>query len=226
MTAIPVIIGNKGNSSGFEDVGGKRKRVTRAEAFTTNRVVILSDSICQLMINCLFTEVQCVHGGRMSNVVQYLRQGTCWVDNVEGVILAYGSNDLRGNIHFSQCADEIVGSLRRAVKYIRHLNPTARIGVSGILPRPRDITAENTAMIDARVYTNVVMREFCKLNNVSYFKSETTLKNRDIEPPIFKEDGLHLTTEGTSYYQLYLEGKACELIGPPSQKPRKRQKRN
>ena len=158
----------------------------------------------------------------MACLSEYILRGNLHVSSFEAVVIAYGSNDLRGNIHFTEVADRVVQGLDRAVKVIRQINPSAKIGVSGILPRDVDEWWNNIPMIHARVYTNVVMRAYCDNHYISYFTSETTLKGRDPRIALFRyEDGIHLSIMGAYYYQLYLEGKVGELLGrnPPTHRP-------
>ena len=190
------------------------------------RATIISDSLCQKMANCLMARVQVIHGGTMSNVAAYIRYGNLVVSPFEAIIVAFGTNDLTDRVHFTVCAECIVSSLDRALTEIQRRNPNAKLGVSGILPRPID--ANNVYMQDARIYTNVSIRAFCDIHGISYYTSETGLNNRDpAEGDLFRwQDMIHLSDLGAFHYQNYLEGKITELISasqrlhsPPSVLP-------
>jgi hypothetical protein len=102
----------------------------------------------------------------------------------------------------------------RAISYIHSVNPAARIGVSGILPRPKNWDKFDEKMLKARVYTNVAMSIFCKAAGVEYIKTESCLTDQDPDIPIYRADGLHLTDEGSVYVKTYMGGKIGELLGP------------
>jgi hypothetical protein len=205
--------GNKGRYSEMVNVGGKWKRRTTAEAFTIDRGTILSDSICQLVQNCVQTKTQAIHGGVMANFPMYCRRGSCTVRNFKILIFHYGTNDLRTDIHFTECADRIVASLDRSIAYIQGINPNGVIAVSGILPRPKELKKGETDMEEARVYANVAMRGFCEQHGIEYLTSETCLKGQDPTKEIYANDGIHLSFDGATYLQNYFEGRVSELLG-------------
>jgi hypothetical protein len=103
--------------------------------------------------------------------------------------------------------------MKRVVSYVYSVNPSANIGVSGILPRPKDWLKFNEGMLKARVYSNVALKIYCKSVGVEYFKTESCLLHQYPEIPIYRQDGLHLTDEGAVYVKKYLGGKIGELLG-------------
>jgi hypothetical protein len=114
-----------------------------------------------------------------------------------------------------ECADSIVRSLDRAVSAIRAENPDIILGVSGILPRPKDVDDE--PMREVRAYANVAIKMFCDSTGIPYFSSESFLTGKHVKPgiPLFIEDGIHLSDQGQWHFQNYLEGKVGRLLGPP-----------
>jgi lysophospholipase L1-like esterase len=151
----------------------------------------------------------------MARVSDYIRHGVLDVAQYQLVILHFATNDLTTRVHFTTCADRIVAGLDRAIQAIYLRNPGVRIAVSGILPRLIDHHHENWNMINARIYSNVAMRDFCDNRGIYYLTSETFLKGFDpIEDMFRKEDGIHLSYYGSYYFQSYMEGKVGELLGP------------
>ena len=209
-------VGNKPSFKEYKDVGGgKRKNTTTSLAFTRARATILSDSICQGMRNMLQCDVQCIHGGAMARVTDYIRHGVLNVHGYQLVILHFSTNDLNARMHFTTCAEQIVTNLDRAIHRINQINPRARLAVSGILPRLVDHSTGNWEMIQARVYTNVSMRDYCDNHGIFYLTSETMLKGHaPVEIMYRPQDELHLSPYGSYYFQSYLEGKVGELLGP------------
>ena len=152
----------------------------------------------------------------MSNLLNYCQYGPYDLRGFTGYLVHYGTNDLRGNVVASACANSIVHSLDQAINFIRSSTPGARLGVSGILPRPRDIKSENLNMINARAVTNVALMMYCANEGIEYYKSETCLKKRDPGIVLYHDDDLHLSEAGSYFFQMYLEGKIGEMIGPVS----------
>jgi hypothetical protein len=159
------------------------------------------------------TKTQIVHGGVLANFPLYCLQGKCTVRNFKILLLHYGTNDLRTDIHFTECADRLVASLDRAISYIQGVNPNGVIAVSGIIPRPKELKKGKTDMDEARVYANVAMRGFCEQHGIEYLTTETCLKGQDPTKEIYCNDGIHLTEDGALYLQNYFEGRISELLG-------------
>jgi lysophospholipase L1-like esterase len=197
------------------NVGNVRKRLTKADGFKANRGTILGDSITKGIINLLQTKLQALSGGTMYDLANYIREGVMKVEGFRAIIIFLGCNDLRDDIPKDACAAQIVKSLHEAIAVIRQYNPDARIGVAGIIPKPRDANIQE--MLDARIETNKAMKMYCRANRLLYYTTETFLKKRDPTKPIYAGDNLHLTPKGAEYLGTYLSGKIGELIGLPSQ---------
>ena len=208
-------LGNKGSVSGMVNVGHARKRVTTADGFKADLGTILGDSIIKGIINMLQTKIQGLHGGTMYDLANYCRQGVMKVRPYKVIIISFGCNDLRDDIPKDECAAQIIRSLDEAIGVIREINPEVRIGVAGIIPKPRD--DGNKAMLDARIEANIAMRMYCRAHNLMYYRTETFLKKRDPTKPIYAKDRLHLTPDGAAYLGTYFDGKIGELLGLPSQ---------
>jgi hypothetical protein len=216
MASISPLIGNKRRSSEIQNVGqGKWKRVTEIPGFKPAKATLLSDSICQRFLNCMTIKVQVVHGGTMAKLASYILNGTSVVLPYRSCIIHYGSNDMNTDSSPPDCADSIVRSLDRAVSAIRSANLDIILGVSGILPRPKDVN--NAPMREVRAYANVAIKIFCTTTGIPYFASESFLTGKHVKPgvPLFIKDGIHLSDQGQWHFQNYLEGKVGRLLGPP-----------
>jgi hypothetical protein len=193
---------------------GKWKKVTVIPGFKPAKSTLLSDSICQRFINCMSVKVQVVHGGTMSNLETYIMNGNYVISPYLACIIHYGSNDMTTNVTRPECADAIVRSLDRAIVAIRSINPDIKLGVSGILPRPKD--ENDLPMREVRAFANVAIRIFCDTTGIPYFTSETFLTGKSVVPgtKMFIGDGIHLSDQGQWHYQNYLEGKFSRLLSP------------
>ena len=214
-------MGNKPSVKEFKEVGGgKRKNTTTAMGYTTARASILSDSICQGMKNLLQCDVQCIHGGAMARLADYIRHGVLDVREYQLLVIHLATNDVTSRVHFTSCAAKIVAGLDRAVYTIQQINPSVRLAVSGTLPRLVDHVNADWDMINARVYSNVALRDFCDNHGLFYITSETMLNGHDPFDMYRPADGLHLSPTGTFYFQQYMEGKIGELLGPDPRRHR------
>ena len=100
-------------------------------------------------------------------LADYCRNGTYEVEHFEAILMHYGTNDLQSNYHPAGCADEIVSSLDHAVKFFKQVNPSAHIGISGILPRPKHVfskNGQNIVMLEAKDFTNIALCLYCDSN--------------------------------------------------------------
>ena len=194
-------------------LGSGWKRVTTADAFKTNNTAILSDSICQNVMNMVGTRVQCVHGGYLRDFPMYCRYGAYDLEQYRALLFVYGTND----ISRYQSRINLTASLDSAVRFTRHVNPLARIGVSAILPRPVD--ANNPFMQAARVTANDNLLQYCANHNLLYVDSTTMLNGRNPTIPCFRQDGIHLSDAAVVYFKTYLDGKMGVLVGAPPQTP-------
>jgi hypothetical protein len=154
----------------------------------------------------------------MRNLPYYIRRGVCDVSAFRACVIHYGCNDITDKVSREDCANSIVCSLDRVVTTIRKINPSITLGVSGILPRPRDfkeIYFPNVRLQEACIFTNVALRMFCDTTGISYFTSENFLKGLESEGEMYRiEDGIHLNYIGAWHFQNYMEGKVGLLLGP------------
>jgi hypothetical protein len=219
---------NKGNYSGFVDVGGRDKRLTTAEAFTINRATILSDSMCKEILNCLSTRVQCIHGGHLSQFANYCDRRVLEFEQFGVILLFFGTNDIQ-TCPGPDTPVSFTRSLARAIRYIRARNLKSKIGVCEIMPRPCDqlaalskdkvVQKRGKLMLKVRSQTNKATEEWCGAHDIAFFHASSCLKGKDKTIPLFAPDNLHLSEKGAVHLQKYLEGKVGVLRGqrPQSQ---------
>jgi hypothetical protein len=204
---------NKYSFSDMMYLGSGWKRVTTADAFKSNVSTIVSDSMCQNIMNMVSTGVQCVHGGYLRDFPMYCQYGAYDLRDFLGILFVYGTND----ISRYQSRITLIASLDNAVRYTRNINPLARIGVSSILPRPVDVN--NPVMQAAWDAANGSILDYCSNNNILHVDSCTMLNGRNPTIPCFRNDGIHLSDPACIYFKTYLDGKMGVLIGSPPQTP-------
>jgi hypothetical protein len=191
-------------------VGGKRKRRIRAKGYSSNRTTIIGDSMIQMLSDLLFTTVQSVPGAYARDMVDMCQDGIYTVSGFQVVTIMAGTNDqCKSNIF------EVLVSFRRLVQYIRNKNPTCKIAICGILPRPCDTNspAKQKKLTDL----NDAIKADCMLINVYYIKTGKALKNMGPDTLLFRNDGIHLTFYGVGCLKVYMEGIIGSINGMPPQ---------
>jgi hypothetical protein len=190
-------------------VDGKTKRRIRAKGYSSNRTTIIGDSIIQMLSDMQNTSIQSIPGAYVRKMVAMCEAGIYVIEGFEVVVVHAGTND--------QCKSsilEVLVSLRRVVQYIRAQNPSCRIAICGLLPRPVD--AQSKVKIDKLDNLNQAIEDDCVLINVFFIKTERALKGKSTSN-IYLGDGIHLTLEGAWYLQNYLEGVIGAVMGIPPQ---------
>jgi lysophospholipase L1-like esterase len=107
---------------------------------------------------------------------------------------------------------EVLVSVRRIVQYIRVQNPTCRIAICGLLPRPID--SKDPIKVNKLDDLNIALKADCALINVYFINTEKSIKGHPIKN-VYREDGIHLTLEGVGYMKSYLEGIIGTVVGMP-----------
>jgi hypothetical protein len=191
-------------------VKGKEKRRIRAKGYNGNRATLLGDSIIQFISEMTSTSIQSVPGTYARDIVWMCQHGILDITRFEGVIIHTSTNDL-----CDTPPDEIVQIFNEIISYIREINPTCRLAVSGVLPRPCD--AGSPTKLAKRSKVNKDLAALCKALNVHYIKSEKALKGKGPEWKIYRPDKLHLENFGVGLLKSYLGGEIGTLLGLPPQ---------
>jgi hypothetical protein len=194
--------------------GNRDRKLASSKGFSSNRVTIIGDSIIQRMEELLYVSVQGVPGAYLSDMISMCQQGRYDIDNFEGVIVMSGTNDFSRD-----CTQQHMLDLYTAVvHYIRAVNPTTRIAICGILPRPCDAWDPRTShRLKNRILLNTALLLHCQSLGVAYFKSDKALKGKGSDSYLFHTDYLHLSDHGLHFLKIWLEGRVACLVGSPPQ---------
>jgi type III secretion system FlhB-like substrate exporter len=191
-------------------VKGKNKRLVGAQGYRENTVTIIGDSIIQFMRQMTYVSVQAIPGSYARDLISICEKGDITLSSFRAVIVSCGTNDL-----CDSTPEEIVASFAEIIRYIRQKNPTCRLAICGILPRPCD--NKHPLKLKARVDTNEYLMQYCKRRNVAYFKLELALKGKGPEDKLYYTDKLHLSDTGVKWLKSWLEGRIGSLLGMPPQ---------
>lgn len=143
----------------------------------------------------------------MDKLRQYLELQMVGVKNHDLVIIHVGTNNVERN-----SVGEICRQFGRLIQAIHHFNPTAKVAVSSILPRPKDWDVYGQKVMDinkalVRLQRNL---DFTFLKTYRPFWNNYTHMPRSNH---FARDGLHLSALGVAMLKNSLEGAAKRLAG-------------
>jgi type III secretion system FlhB-like substrate exporter len=191
-------------------VEGRHKRLVHARGYRENTVTIIGDSIIQFLKQMTYVSVQSIPGSYARNLVAICKKGDITLESFRAIVVFCGTNDLCDSTPY-----EIVRSFAGIIRHIRQENPTCRLAICGILPRPCD--KNDSLKLEARVATNDYLADYCRRRNVAYFKSELALEGKGSEDKLYYADKIHLSKHGVTCFQTWLEGRIGSLLGMPPQ---------
>jgi hypothetical protein len=206
----------KGASHSVERVqfGGKSKKLALSKGLTANRATLIGDSIIQRMLDMWYTSVQGIPGAYLRDMVQMCRDGIYDIRSFTAVVVLCGTNDYSSNITHKELLDRFTA----IIQHIRLVNPTARIGICGILPRPCDAKHPSTNhRIKDRLTFNTALLLHCRAAGVTYIKTDKAFKGKGPDSFIYHTDFLHLSKDGLEILKSWLQGVIGCLIGSAPQ---------
>jgi hypothetical protein len=159
------------------------------EGVGSNQVTLISDSICKWVNDIPHLEIQAIPGLSLTTVVENITNGTLKIDGFHGIIFHVATNDVTRN------SPETIGDLMSdLVTYLRQATPLTRLGVSMILPRPKD----SDEMDSKRRQANSVLKKLCKVRGLTYFRSYKGVRitNQVYNKKLYAHDKLHLKMAG------------------------------
>jgi hypothetical protein len=191
-------------------VKGKEKRRIRAKGYNGNRATLIGDSIIQFISDMACTSIQSVPGSYARDLIWMCQHDIMDINLFEAIVVHTSTNDLG-----STPTADIVDLFRCIVGYVRECNPTCRLAISGVLPRPVD--DKSPTQMKKRVTLNKEIAAMCRALNVYYIKSERAIKGKGPMSKIYMEDGIHLANFGVGLLKSYIGGEIGSLIGLPPQ---------
>jgi hypothetical protein len=185
-------------------VKGKDKRRIRAKGYNGNRATLLGDSIIQFISEMTSTSIQSMPGTYARDIIWMCQHSILDIHNFEAIVVHTSTNDL-----CDTPVAEIVEVFSDILGYVREVNPTCRLAVSGVLPRPCDDKCPTK--LAKRSQLNKELAALCKSQNVYYIKSEKALRGKGPISKIYRPDNLHLENFGVGLLKIYLGGGKSDL---------------
>ena len=198
-------------SVGTTEIRGKKKRLVSAKGHLQNRCTIVGDSMVQYADELLYTSVQAVPGAYARDFIYLCTMGHISIANFKAILVFMGTNDL-----CDTSPNDIALIFSEIIDYVRMWNPSCRLAVAGILPRPCD--DGYPLWLKARIDTNEALATLCKKRGVGYIKTEACFKDMGtVDDLYYHGDYLHLSKYGVDILCSHLEGKIGSLLGTPPQ---------
>jgi hypothetical protein len=136
---------------------------------------IIGDSILKWVRAIRHTDTQALPGLNLDRAIQKVKDGTIDVVNYSIVVIHVGTN----NIH-SSTPEEIAEKTETLTDLIAQKNPTAKIAVSAILPRPID---NPSPWVESnRRKSNIAIRKNSKSRGIYFIESWRAVMVKENKP--------------------------------------------
>ena len=198
---------NNHHNSIFGNGCGYKHLLYSWEGRIDNQATLISDSMCKWVNKLPHTHVQAIPGLSLISTLDHLRKGTLQIRYCNVIILHVGTNCV-----WSDTPEAFKHQLEEIIDYIRRNSNVKRIGLSSILPRPRDITHPDIEI--KRRQLNTVMCKLCaKQINMLYMRSwkAVTILNQT-DQKCYARDRIHLNFEGIIRMRRYMRGASANLL--------------
>ena len=182
------------------------------KAVDESRFLILGDSLVKNIRQLTFTDVQAFPGVNLERLLQKIDINRfAQVDGYEVIVVAVGTNNI------DDCSvDQIIQDLTSVVQSIFNHNGQVKLGIAGVLPRPKDDPAKN----DKVILVNKAISSYCTNlyragSKVWFLPSYRNFLDKAKAPisVLFANDGLHLSDQGVEVLSKSLTGHIKRLQG-------------
>jgi lysophospholipase L1-like esterase len=168
---------------------------------------IIGDSIIKWVRAIRHTDTQSIPGLDLDRAFQKVKEGTLDVVNYSIVVIHVGTN----NIH-SCTPEQITEKAENLTNLIAQMNPSAKIAVSGILPRPID---DKSPWVESnRRKSNLSIRKNSKAQGIHFIESWRAVLVKKV-----KEKPKPSTSTSNIPHQSCSSSKEPELQAPSTSTP-------
>jgi hypothetical protein len=176
------------------------------QGVTDNLVCLIGDSICKWSNEIQHLEIQAVPGLSLEGALDKMVSGKLNIHGFHGLFVHLGTNDVTS----SKCdPDEIAKKMSAIIDYLEITIPDTRLGISMIIPRPRD----NEATDEMRRKVNARFKKLCKDRGCTFLRSYKAVTTEKVyDKSLYAKDRLHLKLEGIKAMRRFLRGAAVTMI--------------
>ena len=155
--------------------------------------VLLVDSIGRDLSPLPGVTVHVIRGGKLSDFVAGIEDGSINVSVMDAVLVHAGTNDMARRYD----AQYVLAEMGALIRCIRRMNSSIHIVVAGILPRLCDLSASETAV---REYNRILVR-VCRDRDVMVIRSWNAFTSgkepKGVKEWLYAGDRLHLSVRGS-----------------------------
>jgi hypothetical protein len=171
----------------------------------SNRVGLIGDSLTKWMKGIPHLEVQSLPGLTLSKALQKMKNGEIKTSGFRAILIFIATNDLRRNSVF-----KIAKMMQEIVTFLRTEHPQTRLGVSLIIPRPKDTKPWQE---EKRRKVNACFKKMCRIHNLAFMNSYKGVCINDVfDETLYALDKIHLNRRGVANMKEYLAGVAAAML--------------
>jgi hypothetical protein len=161
-----------------------------------------------------YLQVQALPGLNTVSALHKIKNGQIKIQNFEFILLHVSTNEVE---NLNQCLAEFEHNLMQLTCYIKRNNPFVTMGVSGIVPRPRDWDAGVLAdeLVEHRTDMNRIISGVCERFNYDFLEIWSNFENTDGTPKrgLYANDMLHPNLKGINVLYDYYQGAMGAVMG-------------
>jgi hypothetical protein len=174
------------------------------EGTVDNQIGLISDSIFKWVNDTPHVELQAFPGMTLESAFDKLVAGQVKISGFHGIILHLGTNSL--HTHDPSTIGDLMLDI---IFFLQHVVPFTRLGVSMIIPRPKDPQDFDKK----RRIVNSVLKKLCKTMGLTYFRSyKGVTTNNKFDKGLYANDKLHLKLQGIRTMRRFLRGAAVTML--------------
>jgi lysophospholipase L1-like esterase len=181
---------------------------------------ILADSICKWLRGIRHTDTQSLPGINLQKAILRVKDRTLDVSSYKIIIVHISTNDIH-----SSSPLQITEKMEELTDLIREINPSAKIAISGMLPRPID---DPSPWVEAnRRKTNISLRKSARKRGMYFVESWRAVlhKKIPIEPTPQGAPSGAPSTSSTAYPPTLVDDPSKVTSQPAQPKPGKKYRR-
>ena len=177
----------------------KRHRKFYWQATADTKGTIIADSILKWVREMTYLDCQAIPGLRLDSAFNQILNGNLIISNYEYVIVHVGTNSFSNML-----VRDYMENLWDLTSVIKFNNRFGTIGISSILPRPKDSPEQD----DYRREINGVIKKWCKSKGYQFLKSWIGVEKKDgtLKDGVYADDNLHLNDSGINAMRDYFQG--------------------
>ena len=179
-----------------------------------NRACLVCDSLGKWVRGVSHLEVKSFPGITLADMIEKIEHKEIAIDGYEALLFLAGTNDFENACSDKLPTAEIVQLLwdrvNALIVHLKEVVPNTRIGISMILPRPKDTKPK---LDEDRREINTALKALCKSHKVAFLNTYRGVKTAGVfDKGKYALDNLHLNQHGLAGISAFLRGATAGLL--------------